>query len=446
MKKITTLVLFIPHLIFSQQGKWNYAGEGKRNVNKQDHENRQVISARDSLTLGSETNPGPRVASAGWSDKKGNIYVFGGGGIDDERHTGLFEDLWHYDAKNLEWEKLSGERKTHPIQSNKKEKPVTNSEVPAPRKGAASWSDKFGNLYLFGGSLGSFYQNVDDFWKFDIKTKSWSLLNGAETFNAKGRQLSNGKAVIDLPPARSGALTWTDSKGDFWMFGGSYFDSKLSKTLYLDDLWKYEVNKGTWSLMRGSLSPKEAQIGKKFTEEHESPGGRTNALGWYDKQNDRLWLYGGFGYNYDASYYGGLADMWMYDLKRNVWSSFYPKVQINAEFNTAILGFESPKANPGYRYSAMTWVDQEGKFWLYGGHHSTVNNAFKADKNIWKFDPESGNWTAVFSNYPPPVISGGSTFSDEEGNLWLFGGVMMDTNLNERPTNKLWKFTPETFN
>ena len=58
-------------------------------------------------------------------------------------------------------------------------------------------------------------------------------------------------AADNLPGARQEAATWTDSKGNLWLFGGNGYDG--SGTLgYLNDLWELNPATKQWAWMGGS--------------------------------------------------------------------------------------------------------------------------------------------------------------------------------------------------
>lgn len=50
-----------------------------------------------------------------------------------------------------------------------------------------------------------------------------------------------------MPGGRTASATWTDSGGDFWLFGGEGWDSAGTYG-WLNDLWKYSpaINEWTW--------------------------------------------------------------------------------------------------------------------------------------------------------------------------------------------------------
>ena len=61
--------------------------------------------------------------------------------------------------------------------------------------------------------------------------------------------------AANVPGGRSGAIGWTDSSGNFWLFGGQGYDSGnsgLNNAGYLNDLWEFNPSTNEWTWMGGS--------------------------------------------------------------------------------------------------------------------------------------------------------------------------------------------------
>ena len=63
----------------------------------------------------------------------------------------------------------------------------------------------------------------------------------------------------NIPAGRESAVSWTDSSGDFWLFGGydyyiGYSDNEncSNNYLYLNDLWEFNLSTNEWTWMSGS--------------------------------------------------------------------------------------------------------------------------------------------------------------------------------------------------
>ena len=107
------------------------------------------------------------------------------------------------------------------------------SNNPGSRIGSVTWTDKDGNLWLFGGngkgeSSRSGYLN--DLWKFNPSSHLWTWMGGNRSTNSTGNYNSKGTpSVNNIPGARQNAVGWTDSQGNFWLFGGEGIIAKKEK-------------------------------------------------------------------------------------------------------------------------------------------------------------------------------------------------------------------------
>jgi hypothetical protein len=116
-----------------------------------------------------------------------------------------------------QWTWISGDS----IQDSKGfygQKGVANPKnIPSARSSGTAWTDhKNECLYLFGGAGGGWF---NDLWKWN--GKNWIWINGDSTKNNFGRY---GQKKIDnpnnQPGSRVSSMSWIDSKGNLWLFGG----------------------------------------------------------------------------------------------------------------------------------------------------------------------------------------------------------------------------------
>lgn len=115
-------------------------------------------------------------------------------------------------------------------------------------------------------------------------------------------------AAGNIPGALQTALSWTDSSGHFWLFGGNGIDS-AGGTGLLNDLWKYANSEWTW-ISAAKLINQNGMYGSQGSlAPGNVPGARFETVGWVDA-NGSLWLFSGYG----AA--GGtedrLNDLWKY--------------------------------------------------------------------------------------------------------------------------------------
>lgn len=115
------------------------------------------------------------------------------------------------------------------------------SNVPGARVYPVSWTDGSGNLWLFGGagfdSMGQ-YGALNDLWKFD--GSDWTWVSGSDARRQSGVYGTQGTpSQSNIPGGRLGFVSWSDKKGNLWLFGGGGYDS-TGAFAFLNDLWQFE--------------------------------------------------------------------------------------------------------------------------------------------------------------------------------------------------------------
>jgi N-acetylneuraminic acid mutarotase len=258
--------------------------------------------------------PGGRTGAVSWVDSSGNLWLFGGFGLDSLGTQEFLNDLWKYDPTTLEWTWVSGSN-TAPQPGIYGIKGMADpSNIPGARQLAVSWIDPSGNLWLFGGwghdSVNRDYLN--DLWKYDPTTLEWTWVSGSNTVAQAGIYGIKGTAAqANVPGARQWAISWIDSSGKLWLFGGSGYDS-AGDSGWLNDLWKYDPTTLEWTWLSGNdLRNQVGTYGTKGTAATSNvPGGRVEAVSWVDSRGN-LWLFGGAGYD-SAGRDSALNDLWRY--------------------------------------------------------------------------------------------------------------------------------------
>lgn len=111
---------------------------------------------------------------------------------------------------------------------------ASSSNVPGGRTSPVGWIDSSGDLWLFGGD------QFNDLWEFNPSAKTWAWMSGSNAENASGVYGTLGVAsTSNAPGGRYLAVSWTDSSGNLWLFGGMGYDS-TGTVGYLNDLWRYQ--------------------------------------------------------------------------------------------------------------------------------------------------------------------------------------------------------------
>lgn len=125
-----------------------------------------------------------------------------------------------------------------------------------------------------------------------------------------------------------------------------------------------------------------------------------------------------------------------------------------------IQGVPAPTNRPPGLYEACEWTDLNGNFWIFGGCNLNTWNAYSA---LWKFDPNTLEWTWVKGpsaplmpgiygtqgvpsplNYPGYRDYTSTTWVDAAGDLWLYGGRGPDINGVYGPIDELWRYNIAT--
>jgi len=402
--------------------------------------------------------PGARYGAAGWTDKSGNLWLFGGngwelqGGTPQDTLNAPMNDLWvcvplFVGADYCQWQ-LAGAYDPTVVTPPPPAQPTTvgkliianaqreaqggayvspgSAGTPAARLGASTWTDTAGNLWLFGGSDGSNYRN--DLWEFNAsaltadftaKAGQWTWVSGPSALDQNGIYPPTANPY---PGARTNAVTWTDASGNFWLFGG--FGKDGAGTLgFLNDLWEYTG--GVWTFVSGSSLANQIGIGygtPGVASGTNVPGARQEAVGWADAAGN-LWLFGGEGEDgiNPPTANGILDDLWVYNIIAKQW--------------TFVMG--NIKANQTGVYEAQTVV----------GPVNTTGAASTCGLSVGLTSGSNVICSPVSTTGAFPGSRwGASGWIDAGGNFWLYGGWGLDstgTNGNGA-LNDLWVYTPNS--
>jgi N-acetylneuraminic acid mutarotase len=445
--------------------------------------------------------PGARNQPANWTDSSGNLWLFGGVGIDANGNSGFLNDLWKFNPATKEWAWMGGSSimtKTNNVWGQRGVygtlgTPGTGN-IPGGRYGAASWTDNSGNLWLFGGyglaiDAPSYTDGpLNDLWEYSTSTNEWTWMGGHSQVHSSSCTFGTLKtpATGNYPCITENATSWNGSSGNLWLFGG--IGTGVS-SLASNDLWKFypSTNPSTieWAWMSGgdnlaeSYSTVYGALGVQAAG--NTPGGREGTSSWTDSNGD-LWLFGGYGESFDTIYWTDLNELWEFNPSNNEWALWMPGSS-TAEYQFGIFGtLGMPAAGniPGGRTYASNWTDNSGNFWLFGGRDTDweKGSTWGVLNDIWEFNPTTKEWTwmggssperssqescyiSYFTEYcgqsgvygtsgtpAPENLPGGRasavSWTDKNGNLWLFGGSGFDINGTSGYLNDMWEYQPST--
>jgi galactose oxidase-like protein len=469
--------------------------------------------------------PGARYAAAGWTDKAGNMWLFGGEGWELSGNPAPstldapMNDLWVCPlvGDQCQWQLVGAYDPAAAGTSTVGAEVITNAQnenqagvygspgIPGGRYGAATWTDNAGNLWMFGGNGNNSSGRglLNDLWEFNASTYAggynnltgapftstpgqWSFVGGTSSINLKGTY--TGAVGTLVPGGRVNAVSWKDSSGNFWLFGGYGFDGSGSEG-FLNDLWEYTG--GNWVFVAGSqtFNTNGSYVTAQGTASaSNAPGGRQEAVGWADASGN-LWLFGGEGLDSVGTANGILNDLWVYNTTSGQWTWVLGSKTAN---QTGVYGLQplvGPPTTtgaagtvgltggttgtlPGSRWGASGWTDAGGNFWLFGGWglDATATNGNGALNDLWVYTPNAtagqpGTWTwikgtntgsdnGIYGNlvrpyetyyiWTPGGRSNATHWVDGLGQLWLFGGEGYDSTSTTGSgyLNDMWRYLP----
>lgn len=447
-KVLVWLVLFVSiHTTgFSQIWAWK---SGTNTINN--------LGTFGTQGVGSVLNtPGSLQGSFSWTDATGNLWLFGGEGFASAGSAGKTNDLWKYNTASNQWTWMSGSSTINNFGIYGTLGVASSSNIPGARAYGTSWIDNSGNLWLFGGegydaagSLGY----LNDLWKYNVATNQWTWISGNNLINQYG--LYGTQSVgssSNTPGARVHVNSWKDASGDLWLFGG-YGLGASTGISFLNDVWKYSIGTNQWTWMNGYNNVDQTAIfgTQAVGSSTNTPGARYGYTAWKDNSGN-FWLTNGYGF--DGANVGYLSDVWKYNPSNNQWSWMSGSSTINQAIVYGTKGFPSPGNTPGGRHICSSWTDNSGNLFLFGG--ATLVGM---SNDLWKYNIGTGVWTCfrVGTNYGIYGIKGTASvdnnigygqfrtsWKDNSGNFWLFGGGGNDMNNQGGYLNELWQATMPT--
>jgi N-acetylneuraminic acid mutarotase len=434
----------------ASHGKWIWVS-GDSTSNKRGIYGTKGVAA-------AKNKPGARCRSVSWIDSKGNLWLFGGYGINDKGIQGELNDLWKFDGTNWTW--VSGDSTVGQFGVYGTKGVASAKNKPGAREGSICWVDSKDNLWLFGGTghinSETFGEDLNDLWKFD--GANWIWISGDNTPDKPGVYGTKGVAAkSNKPGARSDSIGWIDSQDNLWLFGGRMRpDDHI--TYYYNDLWKFDG--ANWIWMSGAKFEYESGVYgvKGVTADTNKPGARFGSNNWINNK-DNLWLFGGECGDISEDHENPISwflinDLWKFDGANWIWMSGDEIRDQSGVYG--IKNVANTTNKPGARYKGVSGIDKNGNLWLFGGRGYDSEAKLGELNDLWKFNGITWIWVSGDNTMKQPGIFGtkgvasinnkpGSRWEsvswiDSKGNIWLFGGEGLDKTGTSGYLNDLWRF------
>ena len=291
----------------------------------------------------------------------------------------------------------------------------------------------------------------------------WIWEGGLNTVNASGVYGTQDTAsASNVPGARYSASSWTDSSGNFWLFGGVGYDS-TGGAGNLNDLWRYSPSTGQWTWISGGNADNATGVyGTQGTASAGNvPGARYAASSWIDSSGN-LWLFGGYGDDSTGGVGQAQRSVAIQSEHRTSGPGSVAASTANAAGVYGTQGTASASNVPGARYAASSWIDSAGNLWLFGGYGYDSTGTVGKLNDLWQYSPstksgpgsaaaDGDNATGVYGTQGtasagnvPGARQAANSWIDSSGNLWLFGGYGYDSTGDLGYLNDLWQYSPST--
>jgi N-acetylneuraminic acid mutarotase len=369
------------------------------------------------------SGPGSRWNAAGWADQNGNLWLFGGEGLDSQGTYGYLNDLWKFDPATLEWTWMGGSNTVPGMYAGQPgvyggQGSPGSGNIPGGRWGAASWTDNSEHFWLFGGEGSDGHGSVapgskiwkgqlNDLWKFDPATNQWTWISGVSLLPSDGSYAPNQYGSLGVPASgnvpggRYSSSTWADSQGRLWLFGGTGIGA-VGQSGLLNDLWVFDPSTKLWTWIAGANSIPVYESGSLPTygvlgvpASGNVPGGRDLSSTWIDSSGN-LWLFGGSGSG-SNNYFGELNDLWSFNPSTTQWTWVAGSDREGQGGTFGTLGVPSEQNIPGARDAGAYWTGADGNFWLFGGIGTYQGVSLDNLNELWEYQPYANAATPTFS-------------------------------------------------
>ncbi len=416
-------------------------------------------------TLGTSStsyHPGARDSAAFWNDGS-NLWLYGGWGVDATGATGSLGDLWKFTPSTSKWTWVSGATTVYAVPARGSLGTGSTSNSPGGRDRAMAYAQASTALWLLGGAAWTSNswqpQAYNDLWKFTPSNSQWTWISGATTLQAVGSFGPQGVAsTTNQPSARLGSNTWTDTSGNFWLFSGYGVDAG-GVNHGQKDVWMFSPSTTQWTWQSGETSTTDNPVygtpGVGATSNHPGPlltDGSGIVASSFTDSSGNLWLFGGNGYDATGSM-TRLNTLWKYTPGTSQWT-WVSGTSTRTAGLYGTKGTGSTANYPGGHSSSMSWLDANGKFWIFGGTAVYSGGGDALQNDMWNFDPSNSQWTWISGSSQPMAAVYGTAGSGSTNNIpsvresaqmwfqsaatvWMFGGSGGGGLLSD-----LWKFTP----
>ena len=282
----------------------------------------------------------------------------------------------------------------------------------------------------------------------------WAWVGGDSVWNAPGHFGTLGvPASANRPPGLAGVVSWTDSLGNFWLYGGSVRPPTTFQVGEMTDVWRYQKGTGQWTWVNGAGQVNSQGITGPVDAENPAfrPQFNIPSKAYWADSSGNLWLY----------LTGGLSELWRFNVKTRMWSIRANGSATNPQTPVyGIRGREGANVHPGNRIFSTAWCGKDGMLYLAGGKRQYAGQIGSGSNSMWRYNIRTARWawlkgdTSIdpFTNAPghygipgvpdsansPAGFTYAKGWADRQGDLWLY-------KLSTLPLKtEMWRYQPVT--
>jgi N-acetylneuraminic acid mutarotase len=241
------------------------------------------------------------------------------------------------------------------------------------------YDDKADNFLVFAGlNKRGWLGDLHDVWKYDLKTNLWEEVGICEAESTDGKIIITTMAY-DQESEQYIAL---NRNGRTWSFN------------FENNIWK-DMNSDPF------------------------PSGRAGQGMVYDKESDRIIMFGGFAGN--SAKDPVFSDTWAYDYNTNTWTKMNPEI--------------SPSAR---MYFTMAYDIENDKVILWGGRTADPIS----DNRIWIYDfnKDTWEWKENIGGPKKPLTYSSMVYRSKSKDNFLFGGAVLESTFKGILKNETWSY------
>ena len=117
------------------------------------------------------------------------------------------------------------------------------------------------------------------------------------------------------------------------------------------------------------------------------PSGRNFSGRWIDSNGD-LWLFAGEANTPGPIFFDyPVNDFWRFQIATGLWTWMGGSTHSASTGTYGELGVPSSTNIPGARDEMTTWTDAQGNFWLFGGDGFALDNDLNNLNDLWRYQP-----------------------------------------------------------